>query len=105
MDEKLARIRHKQSLENCIRKHMLTCFIYSLAEFEKEFGELWGEAKDDETSLTETESLMDQKYERVRKRILDNGNKQIRSLIEIVNKTCTVTNWPEYEYKVRPDKE
>lgn len=54
-----------------------TSFIGALDQFEKTFGYLWGEGKD-ENSLTEQEQEFYEMFLQMRSRILRLGNDQIR---------------------------
>lgn len=69
----------KQELRLCemITKRITTSFIFALSEMESNLGFLWGHGKD-EDNLTENEQEYRQIYNDIRKRILDNGNNQIR---------------------------
>ena len=53
-----------------------TAFIYALAEIEKDFGHLWDENSAD--AEVETPEFYKELYHKLRKRVLDNGNNQIR---------------------------
>lgn len=68
-------------LKAIIDKKFETCFIFPLAEFEKEFGELWGHGFEKE-QLNEDEIEMREKWERVRINILNKGNVLRRSIVK-----------------------
>lgn len=61
-----------------IKTRIMTAFIYSIAQMEDLFGELWKHNEEDESKLTEKDMYYDELYEKFRKRVLDNGNLQIR---------------------------
>lgn len=65
--------RVKQLTETKIR----TAFIGALSQFEENFGYLWGEG---ETSLTENEKKFLKLWKETRRRVLENGNNQIRNI-------------------------
>lgn len=92
-EEELSAIRKQQKLSSDGRiaddsrdrlkriafKKMRTCFIAALAEFETAFGlEVWGHQLPDEM-LTQQQRVNKEKWERVRKNILDKGNVQSRA--------------------------
>lgn len=70
----------KSSAQSCI----LTSFIYALSEFEKEFGIFWGHGTNGQKS-SEQEIYYD-RYSILRKKILDNGNYQIRKFNTLIEK-------------------
>lgn len=76
--------KNKQKLQEAIKKHILTTMIFAIAQLEKDFGELWGEELAEGTVLNDTQSIWDEKFEKWRKRVLDNGNNQLRmALLEL----------------------
>lgn len=71
----------KKALKNKVDKKFTTCFIFALSEFENVFGkELWGHNMP-ENELTPSQIANKKRWENLRKNILDNGNKQKRTLI------------------------
>jgi hypothetical protein len=69
--------RRRRMVIGAITSKVRTSFIYCLAEFEKDFGYMWG--KDcEELSQEQAENL--KFFQELRKRILDNGNNQIRKI-------------------------
>ena len=56
---------------------MKTCFIFAIAEFEKLFGHLWDETKED--AEVEGPEFYKKLFLELRKSVLDNGNNQIRA--------------------------
>jgi len=83
----------KKRLEKIISTKMRTVFIGALAAFEKEFGFLWGEGKE-EGETTEQEDQMYDLWENARTSVLDNGNKQLRALLNEVDNH--VVKWSRY---------
>lgn len=88
MDKKLVMVdrppkgtdRTKQRLKRIAEKKFRTCFIFALAEFETVFGpELWGHGLYEER-LTPQQKINRERWEQVRKNILDKGNAQSRAL-------------------------
>lgn len=67
-------------LKRIAAKKFRTCFIASLAEFENVFGlEVWGHKLPD-SELTPQQRANKERWEQVRKNILDKGNAQLRAL-------------------------
>ena len=66
-------------LKAVIDKKFETCFIFPLAQFEEEFGILWGHGLQ-EDRLTEEQKIMKARWEQVRINILNKGNALRRSL-------------------------
>jgi len=75
--------------------------IGSLFEFEKAFGYLWGQDKD-EQDLTDEELDFLDKWDFVRNQILNNGNNQLRKAISDIEKT---TGNVKYNYRFNQKKE
>lgn len=70
----------KVRLQHIAAKKFRTCFIAALAEFEATFGEtIWGHGLSDD-QITQEQMINRDKWDQVRKRILDKGNMQSRSL-------------------------
>lgn len=89
----------KQLMRNIERKFKTT-MIGALARFEKKFGFLWGQGKDE---LTEQELKYKQLWDEARTEILDNGNNQLRiAQEEIAQYTLS---WEKYkaDFKVTED--
>ena len=86
----------KNRLMNKIQSKFKTTMIGALAAFEEEFGELWGDGLNpNELSSDQLEER--ERWERVRARVLDNGNDQSRSATEeISNHTIS---WNRYTTK------
>tara|TARA_R110000824_G_scaffold220199_2_gene407252 strand:- start:78 stop:473 length:396 start_codon:yes stop_codon:yes gene_type:complete len=72
--------RSKKRLSNIISTKMKTSFIGAISACEKHFGFLWGHDKNDE-DLSENERAMKEIWEDIRAQILDNGNNQLRAVI------------------------
>lgn len=73
-----------------------TTMIGALAAFEDEFGELWGNGMDLE-ELTQDQLEERERWERVRSRVLDNGNDQSRSSAEEISHYTV--SWNRYVTK------
>lgn len=76
---KISATEIQSAAQGCI----LTSFIYALAEIESEFGFFWGHG---ESSKTPEQQLYAERYSILRKKILDNGNNQIRKFNNIIDK-------------------
>lgn len=63
-----------------LTKRFQTTMIGALFEFEKAFGYLWGQEKD-ENQLTDRELDFLDRWDAVRNQILNNGNNQLRKAI------------------------
>lgn len=70
--------KYKERLKKIIAKKIETTMIYPLSQFELAFGELWGNGLP-EDKLMDDERIMRKKWEEVRQRILDCGNRQARN--------------------------
>jgi hypothetical protein len=68
----------KDRLIRIIDKKIQTTMIFPIAEFEKEFGFLWGHEKE-ESSLNKEERLFRDKWKKCRNNILNLGNQQRRN--------------------------
>lgn len=76
--------KNKQKLKEAVKKHILTTMIFAIAELERDFGKLWGEELPDGTILSDDQAKWDELFEKWRKRVLDNGNNQLRiAILEI----------------------
>ena len=100
----LAKIANKEKFQNNsknrlitnIKKKFNTTMIGALAAFEEEFGEIWGDGLDIE-DLSRDQMDERERWEKVRSRVLDNGNDQSRSATEeISNHTIS---WNRYTTK------
>ena len=78
-------MRDQKTLKETSESRMDTCMIYSIFAFEQEFGELWGHGLKLH-ELTDEQAEMRRKWQNCRTLILDNGNKQKRSLINFITK-------------------
>lgn len=83
------------SIKEEIKKKILTTTIGSLARFEKYFGYLWGQGKE---NLTDQEEQMLDLWEEARYEILNLGNQQIRSIESTMPK---FQNKYHYNFKLR----
>lgn len=68
-----------------LTKRFQTTMIGALFEFEKTFGYLWGQDKD-EKDLTDRELDFLDRWDLVRNQILNNGNNQLRKAIADLSK-------------------
>ena len=75
MDSKVSKDRLRKI---CFTK-LKTSFIGAISAVEDELGYLWGSGKE-QHELTENEKKFDKLWQRLRSRILYNGNNQIRNL-------------------------
>lgn len=83
----------KERLKKIITTKMKTTFIGALSAFENSFGELLGLDKSD-NERNNNEQILLEKWEECRKMILDNGNKQLKSILnEMDNQTIS---WNRY---------
>ena len=75
----------KNDLKMKIAKFMTTSFVFAQAQMEKEFGFLWDHDSDTE-EITEEQAEFEDLYENFRKKVLDNGNNQIRFLNKLLDR-------------------
>jgi hypothetical protein len=68
-----------------LTKRFQTTMIGALFEFEKAFGYLWGQDKEDD-ELTDKELDFLDRWDNVRNQILNNGNNQLRKAIADLSK-------------------
>lgn len=68
--------RNKLGLE--VGKRVTTAFIYSIAEMEKDFADIF---MDNDEELASPEEYRE-RFQKWRKKILDNGNNQLRKLLD-----------------------
>lgn len=90
----LARIRRVDLVEEIkalSATAIRTTFIHCLSKLEDDFGELWGEFKDENIPLTADEEKFLKLFEAWRKDILDFGNLQIRMLDRKIEQKKSVT--------------
>jgi len=88
-------LRSKERLLKIIKTKLQTSFIGDISLIEEIFGFLWGH---DKTTLTDNEMKWKKYWDILRKRILNNGNDQIRA-IDNELKQYSVT-WNRYQYKL-----
>ena len=83
----------KKRLTTNVKKKFDTTMIGALARFEEYFGALWGMGLD-EHELNPEEQIWRERWELVRKEVLDNGNNNLRAALdEIAQYTMT---WDRY---------
>lgn len=83
--------------KSILTKRFQTTMIGALFEFEKAFGYLWGQDKD-ESDLTDRDLDFLDKWDVVRNQILNNGNSQLRKAISDLN---NLENNQTVKYKYR----
>lgn len=81
--------------KNILTKRFQTTMIGALFEFEKTFGYLWGQTKED-NELTDNELDFLDRWDFVRNQILNNGNNQLRKAIADLDKH---TGGIKYNYR------
>lgn len=77
-------------------KKMKTSFIGDLDIIESAFGELWGHGKNAD-ELTESEMYWREKWSKARAEILDNGNNQLRALLNEISEYTI--KWNRYNMR------
>lgn len=77
-----------------LTKRFQTTMIGALFEFEKSFGYLWGQNKED-NELTDKEIEFGELWDYVRNKVLNNGNNQLRKTLADLEKESSV----QYNYK------
>lgn len=75
----------KGKLADSIKKSIDTTMIGAIARFEDAFGELWGHGKD-ERDLNEVELAARETWNIVRTSVMDNGNTQLRMLVNSLDR-------------------
>ena len=92
----------EEHIQNKATKCLQTAFVFAIAEIEREFGHLWKFGEDDESKLTDRDRYYEEIFEKVRKNIFDNGNKQMRRLKkELENVHMSQKN---FIYEVNPNE-
>lgn len=71
--------------EKILKKRFQTTMIGAIYEFEKAFGYLWGQDKDENEELTDKEEKFLDIWEDTRNKILNNGNNQLRKALSEIN--------------------
>lgn len=90
----------KKRLINNIDKKFKTTMIGSLAVFEKYFGKLWGHG---EHTLTEEQKEFRQLWDEARTDILNNGNTQMRIAQEEIAQYTMTWNRYKTEFIIKKD--
>lgn len=85
----------QDTIKSILTKRFQTTMIGALFEFEKSFGYLWGQDKD-ENDLTDKELDFLDRWDNVRNHILNNGNSQLRKALADLSKNQSNTR---YKYK------
>jgi hypothetical protein len=91
----------KQILSQQIHTRITTAFIFAIAEMERLFGDLWAHNEEDDNKLSEQHLFYDKLYENFRKRVLDNGNYQIRELKKDLNNYYI--KFDKFKFNVKQD--
>jgi hypothetical protein len=86
----------RRALKDFTRKKITTTMIGALDSFEKRFGRLWGQDKNEE-DITEQEDRFYQIWSEVREEILDRGNAQIGA----ANKELDMYNIEKQRYQIK----
>ena len=94
----------RRRLSTILRKKLQTTFIGALDKFEKEFGHIWGHGKP-ETSLTDREIRWREIWEETRTGVLNNGNNQLRSLLNELTEYDIHWNGKQAILEIVRDKE
>jgi len=69
----------RDKLKERLSRNILTSFVFAISEFEKEFGNIWGNNLDI-SNLSPDQVENREKWARTRKNIFDKGNAQRRFL-------------------------
>jgi hypothetical protein len=97
--EETAKRRFAKILETKLK----TTMIGSISAFEKLFGSLWGNGKDIR-ELNQSELKWYELWQNVRTTILNNGNNQLRALMEELQQYTLEWNKYQTSFIVRKDK-
>lgn len=92
----------KKRLKNILETKLRTTFIGALDIFERTFGYLWG--KDSPEPLDDTQQEMFEIWQEVRKRILDQGNNQMRAAQNEIDQYTIRWNRYTMVLPVKPNK-
>lgn len=84
----------KERLSNHLEKDIRTLFIGIIDEIEKSLGYLWGHGNEE---LTDNQKRFLERWQFLRKRILDRGNNTIRKMDQTINKI----NLERYHYNMK----
>jgi hypothetical protein len=84
-----------------ITKRFQTTMIGALSEFEKSFGYLWGQHKDENEPLTAQEDKFLDIWEETRNRVLNNGNNQLRKAVSELRKNDGTNSRYNYSFKTK----
>lgn len=71
-----------KEMQEIVHKRVMTAFMFCVAQLEDDFGELWGEVDNeddfDESKVTKEQQKVYELFMKWRKKIMDEGHKQIR---------------------------
>lgn len=90
-------------LNTLITKRFQTTMIGSLHQFEKYFGYLWG-IDLDEDELTDKQLDLRDRWEIARNQILNNGNNQLRQMLNDINQNHLVQTQYHYKFYTKDNK-
>ena len=96
MDNEDLKQSYRQRLKNIIAKKIKTTMIFPLGQFEAQFGYMWGHGKS-YNELTDEERDNRDKWQECRKKILDNGHRQIKNACTELNMHDVI--WHRYNVK------
>lgn len=94
--------RSKEQLAKDTKKKFMTTMIGALARFEETFGDLWGQDEDRLTSEQRRNRVL---WDQVRKAILDNGNYQIKSFNEDLERYELLGSTYNVQLPIRKDRD
>lgn len=86
----------RERLQRIIERKIRTSFIGALSRVEQHFGHLWGH--DSRVSLTPDQEKYRNIYDLLRNEILNNGNNQIRAIINELSQYTI--EWDRYQYQL-----
>ena len=75
----------KELIKMMVEKKFKTTMIAPIGAIEDLFGHLWGEYEHDEGAITERHRQWEKLFVVFRKRVLDNGNEQMRNLFREID--------------------
>lgn len=88
----------KNKLRALIEKKFKTTFIGALSQFEEVFGYLWGHHAQN-SELSDNQLKFKKLYERVRNNVLNNGNTQLRALLNELDQYSL--EWQPYQFNLK----
>lgn len=91
----------KTRLTNILTRKQRTTFIGAICAIEEEFGYLWGH--NSTSPLTESQKKMQFKWQRLRNKIMNNGNNQLRAVENEINQYDITWNRYSTNLLVKPE--